>query len=100
MFLNSKVILISQTKVNRFRVCFLLFLSVGRKMRSCLQEFIPRRDCALEANPSLPFATAPELFPDPGRGFIGSRVGSYSEFKNKLKMETKSPAAGSKLFKL
>lgn len=49
-----------------------------------------RQDRALEAHPTLPFATAPELFPDPGRG-IESRVGSYFGFKNKEKMETEGP---------
>lgn len=38
--------------------------------------FTARHDRALEDNPTLPFATAPELFPDPGRN-TESRVGSY-----------------------
>lgn len=55
--------------------------SRGNPSAGKTEEFLPRNGCALEVNPSLPFATAPELFPDPGRDFIGSRVGSYSEFK-------------------
>lgn len=48
--------------------------------------------CArMEAYPSLPLATAAELFPDPGSGFIGSRVGSYFELKNMQEMDTKGP---------
>lgn len=58
-------------------------------MWSC-HQYMAGHDRALEANPTLPFATAPELFPDPGRG-TESGVRSYLGFKNKEKIETKGP---------
>ncbi|KAA8586018.1 hypothetical protein FQN60_007587 [Etheostoma spectabile] len=57
-------------------------------MLSSHWDYMAGHGRALEANPTLSFATAAELFPDPGRR-IQSRVGSYFGFKNKEKMEPK-----------
>lgn len=64
--------------------CYFVLVLLQLQMWSCHQ------DRALEDNPTLPFATIPELFPDPGRD-IQSRVGSYFGFKNKENMESRGP---------
>lgn len=51
---------------------FTLFLNpLQLQMWSCHWDLMARRDRAREASPSSPFATAPELFGDPGRGAEG-----------------------------
>ncbi|KAK2830202.1 hypothetical protein Q5P01_018133 [Channa striata] len=60
------------------------------QLSSCDQDYLAQRDRPLETNTKLPFATAPELFPDPDRG-IYSLAGRYFAFKYKKKMEKKDP---------
>lgn len=79
------------------RCYFVLPLFLQLQMWSSHWDFMAGHGRALEDNPTLPFAMATELFPDPGRG-IESRVGSYFGIKNKEKMETKGPQLVAYLF--
>ena len=59
---------------------FTLFLNpLQLQMWSCHWDLMARRDRAREASPSSPFATAPELFGDPGRGAEGDEWGVILE---------------------